>query len=197
LQKNNSWKIVAGVLLAATIGFAGHDLLETPKISQPEIKNVEVCECRNEVVYRAKVTRVIDGDTLELADGNKVRIKGMDTPENTSKVEPFGPESTRVAREILEGKTVGLKITQNEVCDRFGRFLRVIYFTDENGKQEDFALYLIKKGLAQVYVAKDSPERKKLCAAEKNARDKKLKMWSTKKTRAIFEAKKRKNYSCD
>ena len=197
MAKNKNWKIATGALLAATTGFAGHDLLEAPEISPPEIQTVEVCECRDEVVYRAKVARVVDGDTLELADGNKIRIKGMDTPENTSKVEPFGPESTRVARKLLEGKVVGLQITQNEVCDRFGRFLRVVYFTDENGRQKDFALHLVEKGLAQVYVAKDSPAREKLCAAEKTARDKKLKMWSSKKNRAIFEAKKRKNYSCD
>src|SRR5690606_19888548 len=38
----------------------------------------------------AKVKRVVDGDTFETADGDRVRLIGVDTPEVHGRTEHFG-----------------------------------------------------------------------------------------------------------
>ena len=193
--KNRILKILAGVSVAFGGFFAAHDFFEVEKIVE-KISAIEVCDCRESKITRAKVTRVIDGDTVELANGDKIRIKGLDTPENTKKVEPYGPSATKMARKLLENKFVELQITENEVCDRFGRFLRVIFYENSAGKKINFAETMVEKGLAQVYAADEFKFKKELCAAEKRARAKKLKMWSTKKIREFFDEKRTGKMTC-
>ena len=55
------------------------------------------------------VVRVIDGDTVELENGDRVRYLGIDTPETVhpdKPVECYGPEATERNKELVEGKTV-------------------------------------------------------------------------------------------
>ncbi len=73
---------------------------------------------------------VVDGDTIVVVldqDGEaySVRYIGMDTPENTTQIEPFGPEATAKNRELVGGKTVALFKDVSET-DRFGRLLRYV-----------------------------------------------------------------------
>lgn len=76
-----------------------------------------------------KVIEVIDGDTIRvlLEDGliYSVRYIGMDTPENTSAKEYFGPESESKNRELVQGQTVSLFRDVSET-DRYGRLLRYV-----------------------------------------------------------------------
>ena len=58
-----------------------------------------------------KVARVIDGDTIELENGGKVRLIGVDTPETVhpnKPVEYFGKEASEFSKKLLEGETVKL-----------------------------------------------------------------------------------------
>ncbi len=53
------------------------------------------------------VTRVIDGDTLILDGGGRVRLIGVDTPETvhpTKPVEFFGREASAFTKRMVEGK---------------------------------------------------------------------------------------------
>src|SRR5262249_1800710 len=52
-----------------------------------------------------QVRRVVDGDTLLLADGARVRLEGIDTPETVkvdTPVEPWGPEASQFAKDFVE-----------------------------------------------------------------------------------------------
>ena len=69
----------------------------------------------------ATVTRVIDGDTVELANGDRVRYLGIDTPETV-----HGEEATARNRELTEGKTVQL-LADSEDRDTYGRLLRYVF----------------------------------------------------------------------
>lgn len=58
------------------------------------------------------VARVIDGDTIELENGEKLRYIGINTPESVNprrKVECFGKESAAFNKNLVEGKRVRWK----------------------------------------------------------------------------------------
>jgi micrococcal nuclease len=77
----------------------------------------------------ALVARVIDGDTIELQGGARVRYIGMDTPETVDPGKPvgcYGPEASARNKALVEGKTVQLEKDVSET-DRYGRLLRYVY----------------------------------------------------------------------
>lgn len=77
-----------------------------------------------------RVLDIVDGDTIVVIldqDGEaySVRYIGMDTPENTSQIEYFGPEATAKNSELVYGKSVTL-IKDVSETDRYGRLLRYV-----------------------------------------------------------------------
>ena len=112
----------------------------------------------------ALVTRVVDGDTIEVeltdrVDGPgageaeigpeyDVRLIGIDTPESVkrdSPVECFGREASAAAKELLEGETVRL-VKDVEETDRYDRLLRYVYLGDEMANAR-----LVANGYASAY----------------------------------------------
>jgi micrococcal nuclease len=92
----------------------------------------------------ARVTYVVDGDTIEVAlDGRTYRLRyiGMDTPERD---ERFYRESTNRNRQLVGGQTVYLEKDVSET-DRYGRLLRYVYLADGRMVNE----LLVHEGLAQ------------------------------------------------
>lgn len=69
------------------------------------------------------VTRVVDGDTVELADGSKVRLTGIDTPERGQC--GFGEASTAL-NDMVTGREVVLVAGARDDSDRYGRLLRYL-----------------------------------------------------------------------
>lgn len=75
----------------------------------------------------AMVTRVIDGDTIDIDTGERVRFLGIDTPEID---ECYYAESTEFVRDWLEGQTVRLEQDVRE-RDVYERLLRYIFIARE------------------------------------------------------------------
>lgn len=78
------------------------------------------------------VKRVVDGDTIELANGDRVRYIGVDTPESVkpnTPVECFAKEAMKRNQEFVEGKKVRLVRDVSDV-DTYGRLLRYVYVGD-------------------------------------------------------------------
>ena len=73
----------------------------------------------------ALVTQVIDGDTIVIEGGYKVRYIGIDTPE-IDDGEPFGMEALEANQELVEGKVVHLERDVSQT-DKYGRLLRYVY----------------------------------------------------------------------
>lgn len=92
----------------------------------------------------AVVRYVIDGDTVELEGGTRVRILLVDAPEATRSTECFGEEATRFMGELLTGRPVRLTADVVEF-DRYGRALRHLEF---DGR--DVAELLVDGGYACV-----------------------------------------------
>ena len=78
----------------------------------------------------AVVTRVIDGDTLELQDGRKVRLLGVDTPElhhPRKPVEAYAAEAKKFTSTAIAGQTVRLVFEKWKPVDKYGRLLAYVY----------------------------------------------------------------------
>lgn len=69
------------------------------------------------------VAYAVDGDTLAMQNGNRVRLIGIDTPE---KGEPCWQEAKDRLRELVEGKKVLLFKDVSET-DKYGRLVRYVY----------------------------------------------------------------------
>jgi micrococcal nuclease len=77
----------------------------------------------------ALVVRVIDGDTVELENGERVRYLGIDTPETVHPDKPvdcFGPEASERNKELVEGKKVSL-LQDGPDRDGYDRLLRYVF----------------------------------------------------------------------
>ena len=111
--------------------------------------------------YRAKVVRVIDGDTVDVdvdlgfgiwQKNERVRIMGIDTPESRTrdKIEKkFGLAAKAKLKSIL-GKTTVLKTTINKKgVDMKGKFGRVLGDFLQNDKS--VAKIMCETGHAVVY----------------------------------------------
>lgn len=101
-----------------------------------------ICGCTSPP-NTARVTQVIDGDTITIAGGYKVRYIGIDTPEVYPQVEAFGIEAWQANRKLVEGKEVRLERDVSET-DKYGRLLRYVYVDDVLVNAE-----LVRQGLAQ------------------------------------------------
>ncbi len=96
----------------------------------------------------AWVARVVDGDTIELADGERVRYIGMDTPETVDPRKPvqcYGHEASAYNKNLVENKQVVLVADQVDK-DKYGRLLRYVYLTDGTFVN----LTLVEQGYARV-----------------------------------------------
>lgn len=86
------------------------------------------------------VERIVDGDTLAVADGETVRLIGIDTPE----VGQCGyAEAAARLTQLVGGRSVTLTPGARDDRDRYGRLLRYI---DAGGV--DVQLEMLKAGLA-------------------------------------------------
>ncbi|MBI4032391.1 thermonuclease family protein [Candidatus Berkelbacteria bacterium] len=72
------------------------------------------------------VTKIVDGDTIELESGERVRYIGIDTPESTTEHECYGEEAKARNRELVEGQRVTL-VADVEDRDKYGRLLRYVW----------------------------------------------------------------------
>ena len=72
-----------------------------------------------------RVEKVLDGDTIVLSDGTKVRYIGVDSPESVHPSKPvqhYGPEASKANKRLVLGKRVGIQYDV-ERKDRYGRTL--------------------------------------------------------------------------
>lgn len=72
------------------------------------------------------VSRIVDGDTVELESGVVIRYLMINTPETTQGHDDcFGQQAVQFNRDLVEGKTVQLRYDV-ECEDRFGRTLAYV-----------------------------------------------------------------------
>ena len=125
----------------------------------------------NSIYEQALVTSVIDGDTVELADGRRVRYLGIDTPESG---EPYADEATARNKELVEGKTIELQRGDRDQ-DEYGRLLRYVYVDGIFVNAE-----LVAEGYATAYIFNpDDRYSQILVQLEQYAKMRERGLWAT------------------
>lgn len=151
----------------------------TQSYSQTENNNLEKIDKKSDLYL---VTRVIDGDTLEIKiDGlpETVRLIGIDTPETVDPRKPaecFGVESSTYSKNILQGKMVQIEYDETQgKKDKYGRLL--LYLYTEDGLF--FNKSIIEEGYAHEYTY-NTPYKyqNQFKEAEKNAVKNKKGLWN-------------------
>ena len=123
----------------------------------------------------ATVTRVVDGDTVELRGAGKARLIGVDTPEVYGGVECYGREASAYARRQLDGRRVRYTVGREE-RDRYGRLL--VYVWLEDGRS--FNALLVSRGYAQpLTIAPNDEYADTFLRLSRRARDRAVGLWSS------------------
>ena len=107
------------------------------------------------------VKKVLDGDTIELINGTKIRLYGINTPEK-------GYYLNKEAKEFLESILNEKIEIENLGMDKYNRTLGIIYLNKTNVN-----LLMVRNGLATVYMT----EKEEFKEMEKEAKANSLGLW--------------------
>lgn len=129
---------------------------------------------RDSAAEGAVVAHVIDGDTIELVDGRRIRLVQIDTPERGR--ECYGDEASALTRRLLPPGTE-VRIEQDTALDQadsFGRRLAYVWKGDE-----DVNVTLVREGAAGVwfYDGRRGRHASELLRAAERARDDRRGLW--------------------
>ncbi|HDS4345609.1 TPA: thermonuclease family protein [Enterobacter hormaechei subsp. steigerwaltii] len=122
----------------------------------------------NAAELHGKVTRVLDGDTLEvLQDGAPVRVRllNIDAPE---KRQDYGRSAADELKTLIHNAPVSVFYDKT---DRYGRTLGIV--TNSTGQQVNREM--VRAGAAWVYTRYNEDDT--LAAIEKDAREHKRGLW--------------------
>jgi len=127
-----------------------------------------------------QVARVVDGDTLLLADGQtRVRLQGVNSPETVKPNDPierWGPEASDFTKALVRdaGGSVSIEI-DGEPIDQHGRRLAFVWHQSQLLNEE-----LVRAGLARATLHYDFGQAKKdrLRRAQREAQRAKRGIWS-------------------
>ena len=120
--------------------------------------------------------RVIDGDTIVLSNGEKVRLIGVDTPETKhpqKPVEYYGKEASAFTKKMVGGKVVKLKYDVQR-RDKYGRLLAYVYLMNGTFLNAE----IIKQGYGHAYTRFPFKYMEEFKQYEKEARENKRGLWT-------------------
>jgi micrococcal nuclease len=122
-----------------------------------------------------KVKRVIDGDTLLLINGERVRLIGVDTPETKHPQKPvqyFGREAYLFTKQMVDGKEARFEF-ERQKRDRYGRLLAYVYLLDGTFLNAE----IIKQGYGFAYTRFPFKYMEEFRGYEREARENRKGLW--------------------
>jgi len=129
-----------------------------------------------------EVSKVVDGDTIRLENGETVRLIGIDTPETvhpSKAVEYYGKEASDFTRMMVEGKQVELEFDVQR-RDKYNRLLAYVYLEDGTFVNAE----LVKEGYAKVSTYPPNVKYADLFTKlQKEARENNRGLWAPEKER--------------
>lgn len=182
-MSSTKFQIVLVIIIAFAVGFfAGSKFpkrgSELTASLLDKAKEEEKTEIKGTV---ALVTKVIDGDTIEIEGGERVRYIGIDAPEIGGKEQKtcFAAEAAVKNGELVKGKKVRLERDTSE-RDPYERLLGYVYVEMGEGGEETFVnLKLVEEGaaLAASYLP-DTKYAEEFLAAEEQAKKEGKGLWT-------------------
>jgi micrococcal nuclease len=124
-------------------------------------------------VQLAHMVRVIDGDTFEVENGERVRLGDIDAPELG---ECGGDMASDELTELLTGKKLLLK-KDVEDKDNFGRSVRFVNILNTTGDNIFVNRYLVENGYAKYANSKNNTYSKEIIKSESNAQARNAGIW--------------------
>jgi len=122
------------------------------------------------------VTNIVDGDTVDLGSGVRVRLKGINTPE---KGKPYFEQAKDFLQNQVLNKTIELESFE---IDKYGRTLGYIFFNNQNINEK-----ILEEGLANLYYYGKDEHYNDLAAAEEFARKNQRGIWKKSPNEACLE----------
>ena len=100
--------------------------------------------------HLARIAYVIDGDTVELLNGARVRLVQIDTPEVYNSPECYGERASAITKRLLpRGTVVRLyEEPKTDAVDAYGRLLRYVFRVRDG---LDVNVQLVRVGAAAPY----------------------------------------------
>jgi len=129
---------------------------------------------------KVTITRVIDGDTLELEDGRKVRLVNINSPEKGT----FGSELAFIFLKSFENQTIDIEAIGT---DKYRRTLARIY-----NESIYLNLEIVSLGLASKFLVQEA-ELEDFASAEEEAIKNSLGIWKKSSSYGCFKSKIDKN----
>jgi micrococcal nuclease len=118
----------------------------------------------------AAVAHVVDGDTIELTDGRRIRYIGINTPERD---QPYYQEATEANRQLVSDKEVQLEFDA-ETFDRYGRTLAYIWVDGVMANIE-----IVNRGFANAFTVPPNVKyEEEFREAERAARESERGLWA-------------------
>lgn len=198
-MKVNQWRLVAGVLapvlLFSPLACSGEGLFAPPPppvvtgSTQPSPAPESTTSAASsspsapgsvgKAAEQGVVTRVVDGDTLDVDTGGaeplRVRVLGIDTQEVYGGEECWGAEASAFAKQRLLDREVTLRTDPSQGdTDRYDRALRYVIVTAERA---NYSLMAVQTGNAYYYEEYPVELSPRLIVAEDRARVEKLGLW--------------------
>ncbi len=131
----------------------------------------------------AVVVKVVDGDTIDIRDDNRgrlrIRVLGIDTPETKKPgytVGCWGPQATQFAvDELLEQRVALITDPTQDTHDRYGRTLAYL----AKGDGWNYSVEAARAGTAHSYIHENNPLQKyaEIAAAEQEAKSANRGLW--------------------
>lgn len=127
-------------------------------------------------VYR--IDRVIDGDTVALRNGERVRLVQIDTPEVYFGTECYGRQASATTKRLLPTGT-GVRLLPEPATDRIDDYGRLLRYVVRAGDGVNVNLRLVAVGAAAPYFYNSRRGRfaNRLEALAKRAKAKRLGLW--------------------
>jgi micrococcal nuclease len=122
-----------------------------------------------------RVKRAVDGDTLLLTTGQRVRLIGVDTPETKHPQKPvqyFGKEAYLFTKGMVEGREVRLEYDWQR-RDKYNRLLAYVYLLDGTFLNAE----IIKQGYGFAYTRFPFKYLEEFRRYEKEARENGKGLW--------------------
>ena len=127
---------------------------------------------QSSLITQATVTRIIDGDNLELDNGKSIRLYGINCPEKNQK---FSQESINLSAKLALNQQITIDYQPNYSADKWGRILGYVFIDDTFLNQE-----LVKQGYCEVTIYQKRAKLKyqnELLTAQEQAKQEKLGKW--------------------